>query len=139
MGTNNTNNPRGHMSKFERTVEIRDIHGNCYTQTVVDRNAAHTEQRRLAAERSNLRGAYTATMSQFVVLTPQEQSESGFYGRAYGVNAEVGHTDETGWTWLSFPEWKQVIKAFRSEVAAEDAALAARQAEARKAAFSSRR
>lgn len=139
MGTSSNHNPRQESSmNFERTVEIRDIHGNTYTQRVLDRNAAHTETRRLAAERSNLRSEYAATMSQFVVLTPEEQAATGFYGRTFGYQGELGNT-EGEWTWLTFPEWKEVIRAFRSEVAAEDRNLAARQAEARKAAFTGSR
>ena len=115
------------MSQFTRTVTIRDVHGNSFTQTVTDRNAVHSEQRRLASARNNLRSEYVRTMANAVVLTPQEQSETGYYGRVFGVDGDLGTTDEAGWCWLTFPEWKEVIKATRAMFAAEDAVLAREQ------------
>ena len=138
MSTNNSN-PEVQMSNFTRTVTIQDVHGNSFTQTVTDRNAAHTEQRRLASERSNLRGEFVRTMSRCVVLTPAEQAETGFYGRIHGVDGDLGITSEDGWCWLTFPEWKEVIKATRSQFAAEDAQLAQRQQGVKSALYGSRR
>ena len=125
----------GPMSQFTRTVTIRDVHGNSFTQTVTDRNAAHSEARRLQSARNNLRSEYVRTMANAVVLTPDEQSTTGFYGRVFGVEGDLGTTDEAGWTWLTFPEWKEVIKATRSQFAAEDAVLAKEQSSVKAVAY----
>ena len=125
----------GSMSQFQRTVTIRDSHGNSFTQTVVDRNAAHSEARRLQSARNNLRHEFTQVMSNCVVLSPQEQSETGYYGRVFGVEGDLGTTDEAGWTWFTFPEWKEVIKATRAMFAAEDAVLAKEQQGVKAVAF----
>ena len=133
------NNHGGIMgSKFERTSTVRDVHGNSYTKVVVDRNAARSEARLLQSKRDNLRSEYVRTMANAVVLTPQEQSETGYYGRVFGVEGDLGTTDEAGWCWLSFPEWREVIKATRAMFAAEDAGLAQQQEEAKAVAFGRR-
>ena len=136
MSNHNHNPFGGQMSnKFQRTVQIRDIHGNTVTQTVTDRNAAHSEARRLQSARNNLRSEYVRTMANAVVLTPTEQAETGYYGRVFGVDGDLGTTDEAGWTWLTFPEWKEVIKATRQQFAAEDAVLAKEQSSVKAVAF----
>jgi hypothetical protein len=137
MSTNNTRQ-EANMSQFSRQVAIRDVHGNTIVQTVVDRNAAHTEARRLSAERTKLRSEYLATMTQFVVLAPNEQAELGYYGRVYGYQGDLGTTDKSGWCWLTFPEWREVVKATRRDFAADDANLAVKQTEAKRAAFARR-
>jgi len=78
-------------------------------------------------------------MSRCVVLTPAEQAETGFYGRIHGVDGDLGITNEDGWTWLTFPEWKEVIRATRSQFAAEDAVLAQQQQGVKSALCGSRR
>ena len=134
----NENRTGGNMNRFERTSTVSDIHGNTYTKTVVDRNAARTEARLLQSKRDNLRSEYVRTMANAVVLTPTEQAETGYYGRVYGVDGNLGTTDESGWTWLTFPEWKEVIKSTRQMFADEDAVLARQQDEAKAAAFGRR-
>jgi hypothetical protein len=139
MTAKQTNTFGGNMgSKFERTSTVQDVYGNSYTKVVVDRNAARSEARLLQSKRDNLRNEYVTTMSNAVVLTPAEQAETGFYGRVYGVDGDLGTTDESGWTWLTFPEWKEVIKATRSMFAAEDAVLAKQLEEAKAVAFGRR-
>ena len=135
MSNRNHNHFGGQMSKFERTVTIRDASGNSFTQTVVDRNAAHSEARRLQSARNNLRHEFTQVMSNCVVLSPQEQSETGYYGRVFGVEGDLGTTDDSGWCWLTFPEWKEVIKATRQQFAADDARLAKEQSSVKAVAF----
>jgi hypothetical protein len=135
MSNDNHNPFGGPMSQFTRTVTIRDVNGNSFTQTVTDRNAVHSEQRRLASARNNLRSEYVRTMANAVVLTPQEQSETGYYGRVFGVEGDLGTTDEAGWCWLTFPEWKEVIKATRAMFAADDVRLAKEQSGLKAAAY----
>lgn len=121
------------MNPFLKSVTLRDASGNTWTESIVDRNAAHTAARAAAVERSNLRADYMATMGQFVVLSPKEQGDTGYYGRVCGYTGSLGHT-EGDWTWLVFSEWKEVIASLRSEVKAQDNVLARREAEARRVA-----
>jgi hypothetical protein len=138
MSTNNTRHSEITVSQFTRQVRIEDAHGNAYIQTITDRNAARTEARRLAAERNNLRGEYVRTMSQFVVLAPSEQADTGFYGRVYGYTGTLGVTNDDGWCWLTFPEWKEVIRSTQRDFAADDQRLAVEEFRA-KAVASARR